>query len=111
MGEVYMSKAVEKENEEKHEPVVEEFYRWIGRLESETIKQLIYVTLRFINDLLVSLEIQMIFEKQGIATKSISLSAESEDPEDYFETVIEFVQKLIQRFEVVREDYEAHASF
>jgi len=109
MGVICMSNTAEKENENK--PTTDETYRWIGRLESESVKQLIYVTLRFINDVLVSLEVQILFEVQGITTKSISLSAESNDPQEYIEIVLEFVQKLIQRVEVVREDYELHTFF
>jgi len=89
----------------------EEFYRWIGTLDTETQKLRIYTMIRFLNDLFVSLETEIMVERQGYPMKTATLALESDDPDEYFEIVMGIMEELFKRMKPMEEEYVLHIHF
>jgi len=89
----------------------EEFYRWIGTVDAETQKLRIHTMIRFLNDLFVSLEAEIVVERQGYPMKTATLTLENDDPDEYFEVIMNIMEELLQRMKVVEEEYVLHIHF
>lgn len=82
-----------------------ELYRWVlvPPPRAEILK--FYIILKFTNNLLNNIEINIVIEKSGIPDKIGFIQVRPDEPDVYKDTVLDLLVQLFDRFEVIEEYY------
>ena len=83
----------------------EELYRWVLVPPPRAGILRFYIILKFTNNLLNSIEINIVIEKSGIPNKVGFIQVQSDEPDVYKDTVLDLLTQLFDRFEVIEEHY------
>jgi hypothetical protein len=91
--------------------VKEELYRWLGAIDVSGQNVKLSVVIRFINDILKSIEVEFMVNKQGYLFRQSAIVTEQDDPVEYIEVVINILRELLDKMRVEEENYLYYARF
>jgi hypothetical protein len=89
----------------------EEQYRWFGAIDVSGQNVKLSVVIRFINDILKSIEVEFMVNKQGYLFRQSAIATEQDDPDEYIEIIINILRELLGKMKVEEESYLYYARF
>ena len=90
---------------EEQSLIMVEIYRWVLVLQPRSGILRLYITLKFTNNLLDFVEVEVMAEKTGTPTKTASIQAQADDPSEYIDFVLNMLVQLFNTFELSEEHY------
>ena len=91
--------------------IMVEIYRWVLVLPPRSGILRLYITLKFTNNLLDFVEVEVMTEKTGTPMKTGSIQVQADDPSEYIDFVLDMLIQLFNIFEVSEEHYTCDAYF